>query len=447
MKITLEVFVSESKNLLKLSLPISISLLGSVLMGFVDNIMIGRVGYEYLAASSLANGIYYLIIIFGSGISYAVAPLVSIKLGEGKPEETPRILFCAIALGILISIALTLLIYFGADLIVYLNQEKVVEVEAIRYLKILSLGSVFFVLFYIMKQFVDGFKVTLPGMYITIAANFANAFLNYVLIYGKFGFPELKLEGAGWATNITRLLMTGAIVYYLVFKFSGIKIAKYKFFSSKNLTYLKKILKLGFGSSFQYFFEMGAFTIAGIMVGWLGARQLSAHQIVLNLATLTYMTVLGLSSASSIRVAHYYGEKNMSIARISGFCSVLLAIIFMSFSCLAFISFRNLIPAIYVDDEQTINIASNLLIIAGLFQIFDGAQAVGLGLLRGITEVKFPTFIAFFSYWVISLSTSYLLGIRLRWDVFGIWIGFLIGLAVSAISLNARFSIVTKNKY
>jgi len=440
----LKIICFEVWKIFELAYPISISNLSSILMGIIDNIMIGRVGYEYLAASSLANGIYYLIVIFGTGLSYAVAPLVSILNGANKTNKTEELLHSANFLAIIISIILTIAIYFGSDLIYFLGQEKKIEIEAIKYLKILSLGTPFFVLFMIQKQFVDGFHFTLPGMSISIIANAANVFLNYLLIYGKFGFPELKLEGAGWATNISRLIMLAMIMIYLSFYFNKIRVNYLSFVKSIKKEFFRKVLRLGVGSSFQYFFEMGAFTFAGIMIGWLGARQLSAHQIALNLATLTYMIVLGISSAGSIRIAKYYSSKKIYRARKAGLSALLLAICFMFLSCLAFIIFRSDIPKLYVDDNETIIIASKLFIIAGLFQIFDGAQATGLGLLRGMNDVKYPTLTTFFSYWIISLSASYFFGFILRYDVIGVWIGFLLGLIFSAASLNSRFLFLTK---
>ncbi len=215
-------------------------------------------------------------------------------------------------------------------------------------------------------------------------------------------------------------------------------------FKNINIPVIKKILSLGFPSGIQYFFEVGAFAFAVIMIGWLGTDQLAAHQIAINLASISFMVVLGLSTAGSIRVGNAVGEQNVKRIRQSGFTTILIAICFMAMSGLVFIAFRNSLPMLYIDDETVISIASSLLIIAALFQLSDGVQAVGIGILRGLTDVKIPTAITFIAYWVVGLPTGYFLGFNLGYDVQGVWIGLLAGLTTSAVLLTLRFNIKSK---
>jgi MATE family multidrug resistance protein len=221
--------------------------------------------------------------------------------------------------------------------------------------------------------------------------------------------------------------------YDVTFHFKGI-----------NFPVIKKILRLGLPSGFQYFFEVGAFSFAVIMIGWIGADELAAHQIAINLASISFMAILGISQASSIRVGNALGEKDIAKIRKVGFTAITLGAVIQSLSGIIFISFNHFLPQLYINDKTVISIASELLIIAALFQISDGTQGVGIGVLRGLTDVKGPTLITFIAYWVISLPVGYLLGFIFNLGVYGVWIGLLIGLTVSAVMLTLRFNYKSK---
>jgi len=277
-------------------------------------------------------------------------------------------------------------------------------------------------------------------MIIAILANLINAFANWVLIYGKLGFPALELDGAGWATFSSRVFMAVAIMTF-VMKNKLFKQYDVSFhFRNINLPIVKKILSLGLPSGTQYFFEVGAFSLAVVMVGWLGTKQLAAHQIAINLASISFMVVLGISVAGSIRVGNAVGMKNITETRRAGFTASFLGASVMFCAGLIFILFRNYLPTLYVGDAVVISYASSLLIIAALFQLSDGVQAVGIGILRGLTDVKIPTAITFIAYWIVGLPVGYLLGFTLELGVQGVWIGLLLGLTTSAILLTLRFN-------
>jgi MATE family multidrug resistance protein len=217
-------------------------------------------------------------------------------------------------------------------------------------------------------------------------------------------------------------------------------------FKNINIPVIKKILSLGLPSGFQYFFEVGAFSFAVIMVGWLGTKPLAAHQIAINLASISFMIVLGISAAGGIRVGNAVGQKNIPETRKAGFTSLLLSAAVMTASGITFVILRRFLPSLYINDKTVISIASSLLIIAALFQISDGLQAVGIGILRGLTDVKIPTLITFTAYWIIGLPIAYFLGFTLHIGVQGVWIGLLTGLTASAVMLTLRFNKRSKNK-
>ena len=312
-------------------------------------------------------------------------------------------------------------------------------------MKIIGLSSIPLMLFQSYKQFIEGLSVMRPAMVITLLANIINALANWVLIFGKFGFPALALNGAGWATFSSRVFMAIVMMGFVMNKefFKQFDVSFH--FKSINWKVIKKILSLGLPSGFQYFFEVGAFSFAVVMVGWLGPKPQAAHQIAINLASISFMAVLGISVAGSIRVGIAVGQRDIQETRRAGFTASFLGASVMLFSGLIFIFFRNFLPSLYINDENVISIASSLLVIAALFQLSDGLQAVGIGILRGLMDVKIPTAITFIAYWVVGLPVGYLLGFTFNLGVQGVWIGLLSGLTTSAILLTLRFNSRSKH--
>lgn len=425
---------------LHLAYPVIIGQLGIIMMGVVDSLMVGKLGAAPLAAASLGNGMAFIIMIIGIGVSYAVTPLVAIAVGAAKMEDCGVYFRQSLLVNSVLSIVIATIIYFAADLVHCLDQPEEVQIKATSYMKILGLSAVPLLLFQSYKQFIEGLSVMRPAMIITLIANLVNAFANWLLIFGNWGFPALELDGAGWATFASRFFMALALMGFVMnnkfFKRYDVSFH----YKSINWPVIKKILSLGLPSGFQYFFEVGAFAFAVVMVGWLGTAQLAAHQIALNLASISFMAVLGISVAGSIRVGNAVGMRDITETRRAGFTASLLGASIMFFAGIIFILGRNYLPTLYVNDQEVISYASSLLIIAALFQLSDGTQAVGIGILRGLTDVKIPTVITFIAYWIVGLPVGYILGFTLELGVQGVWIGLLLGLTTSAILLTLRFN-------
>ena len=434
------------KNTAQLSYPVIIGQAGIIMMGVVDNLLVGGLGAPALAAASIANGLFIVIFILGIGICSAVTPLVAISVGAQKQQNCGTIFTNGHIVNIVISTILMLITYFAADFFSVLHLPVQVVKLAAPYTKILSLSMIPVLIFQTNKQFIEGLSVMRPGMIISIVANIINGLVGWTLIYGKFGMPAWGLNGAGVATFCSRLFMALTISLYIYYsaRFRDLNLSM----SIKNINFLiiKKVLALGIPSAIQYFFETGAFTFAAIMVGWLGTDQLAAHQIGLNLASISFMCTLGISTAGSIRVSNGVGKKDITETRRAGFTAILLGEALMACFGIIFIVFRNNLPAFYIKDPAVISIASSLLIIAALFQIFDGTQAVGIGILRGLTDVKIPTLVTFIAYWVIGLPVGYILGFHFKLGVQGIWIGLMFGLITSAVLLTLRFNHKSKQK-
>ena len=428
------------KSTMTLAYPVIIGQLGFITMGVVDSIMVGKLGATPLAAASLANGLFIFILIIGLGISFAITPLVAISVGAEKHSECGIIFRQSLIVDMLFGLILMVLVFIFSDFLKYLNQPNEVVRLAKSYMNILGFSILPVMLFQTYKQFIEGLSFTRPAMVFAILANIVNWFINWLLIYGNLGFPSLGLDGAGWGTFFSRLFMGVGLMWFVMSseKFSDFDVT----FHFKKIDYkiIRKILSLGLPSAFQYIFEVGAFSFAAVMIGWLGTQQLAAHQIAINLASISFMCALGVSAAGGIRVGNAVGKNDVKEIRRAGFSAIILGQLIMGSFGIIFIVFRNFLPSLYISDPSVISTASVLLIIASLFQIADGTQAVGIGILRGLTDVKGPTLITFIAYWVLGLPIAYVLGFKYDMSVEGVWIGLLIGLTASATMLTLRFN-------
>lgn len=426
-----------------LAYPVMLSQLGQVMVGVVDNVMVGRLGAETLAAASLANSIFFLILMFGIGISMAITPLVAVADGERKKGQIAQLFNHGFVINFVTGLILFVVVLGLSPGINYLGQPEEVVVLAIPYLLIITMSLVPFMYFQTYKQFVEGLSQTRQAMVITLICNLLNIFLNWVLIYGKLGFPELGLNGAGWATLISRVLM-GVIIH--VYVTGSMRYKAYKTplnLKAIRMSLVKRMLKIGVPTGFQFVFEVGAFSTAAIMMGWIGVNALAAHQIAINLASVSYMMASGLSAAAMVRVGNQLGRRDIRTLREVGFSIFGMVAIFMSFFAVLFVLLRNYLPLIYLDDLGVVNTAASLLIIAGIFQLSDGLQVVGLGALRGLSDLKVPTLVTLIAYWVVGLPLGYFLGFVLEMREIGVWIGLLTGLTATAILLLYRFNRLT----
>jgi len=425
---------------IKLAYPVIIGQLGIIMMGVVDSIMVGRLGAVSLAAASLGNSLIFIILIIGIGSSIVVSPLIAILVGAKRYDECGVYFKQSLLVNILMSCIMIAIILIGINFIYLLNQPDEIIELAKTYMIIVGLSALPLMIYQTYKQFIEGLSVMKPAMVISLTANIINAFANWVLIFGKLGFPELGIAGAAWATFASRVFMALTMMFYVMINKRFKRYDVNFHFRGLDFKVIKKIISLGLPSGFQYFFEVGAFSFAVIMIGWIGANELAAHQIAINLASISFMAVLGISQAASIRVGNAMGEQSVYKIRKAGFTGIFLGASTMFLAGISFILLNHFLPTLYITDKNVIEIASRLIIIAALFQLSDGTQAVGIGVLRGLTDVKGPTVITFVAYWVISLPIAYLLAFNFKLGVDGVWYGLLIGLTASAIMLTARFN-------
>lgn len=434
------------KETLSLAYPVAIGQLGYVLMHIVDSIMVGRLGADALAAVSLGSSLCFVIMVFGIGISIALSPLVAFAIGKQDRNDAELLLHQSVYVNTITGFLLIGVNLLLVEMIPLFGQEPAVEHQAMAYGRALAFSLLPIMLFQSYKQFLEGLQIMRPAMVITIVANGVNAVVNYWLIFGGLGVPAFGVVGAGLATFVSRTFMFLALVGFI----SRSNLAhEYRFnpFPVKwHIESVKKLLRIGIPSGMQYFFEVGAFTVAAVMVGWFGAVPLAAHQVAISISGLTYMITAGVAAASSVRVGHYLGAGELADTRKAGYAAIVIAALFMVGCGILFVLFHPVIPYLYISDAEVIRVASMLLLIAAVYQIFDGTQAVGLGILRGIGDVKVPTAIAFTAYWIIALPSAYLMGMIIGMGVAGIWFGLSVGLAFSAVMLNLRFHILMTKK-
>ncbi|MFA6262302.1 MAG: MATE family efflux transporter [Bacteroidia bacterium] len=424
--------------ILRLSYPIIIGQIGIVLMGVADIVMIGRLDATNLAAAGLANSVFFFVTILGIGTLTAISPLVAKSRGGGHTNEVALFFRQGIWASLILSFFICLLLYMFTLNLHWLGQDEEVTELTKPYLHILNAGTVFMLLFMAAKQFSDGLSYTKPAAVITIAGLLLNVLLNWILIFGKLGFPAYGLNGAGYATSITRLLMAVVMIAFVLRN-----PIYHQFLHVKerigNLQLLKLIFKVGVPSGFQYFFEVGAFAFAAVMIGWFGKNQLAAHQIAINLASVTYMVATGLSVGGSIVVGDAWGRKNKKDMMFSGRAALIMSVLFMAATAIVFALANRMLVYFYTPDPMVSDLAANLLLIAALFQLSDGVQCVSLGILRGLADTRIPTLITIIAYWVVGIPAGWWMASALGWELYGIWFGLSLGLTFSAIFLSIRF--------
>jgi MATE family multidrug resistance protein len=436
------VYLNEAKQNLKLALPIMAGQLGQVLVNFADNIMVGRLGSTALAGISVGNSIFMLFMIVGIGLSFGLPPLIAQADGSKDYSMVGRYFRHSLLINLAFALICIILLEIVIHNIDILGQPANVIVLTKPYLQISAFSLLPFMVFLSLRGLSDGFSKTSYAMAAIIVGNVVNVILNYLLIYGKFGFPALGLEGAAWGSFIARVSMLVTIIL-LVYKNDALwhfVVSGYKTKLKSNLA--KKILSLAIPSSLQMFFEASAFSIAALIMGRVGEKELAAHQISLSLASMTFLIATGLAMSATIRVGNQFGLKSMTGIKLSGRVSIGLVVLFMSLTAIVFMLGRFVLPTIYINDNAVIEYAAYLLIFAAIFQIPDGIQVTAIGILRGMQDVKIPTLITFLAYWVIGLPISYFTALRLGWGAGGVWLGLLLGLSVSAGLLLFRF--VTK---
>lgn len=425
------------KNL-NLAFPVVLSQIGQVTVSLADNMMVGHVGTVELAAAAFSINIFHIGMLLGIGITMGLTPLVGNVYSQKKEQEVGEYLKNGLLLHIATTLLIAVIMYGVSFFLDQMGQPAAIIGKAKPYY-LLQVASLFPVLiFYSFKQFLEGVGNTKIAMYITLTSNILNILLNYILIYGKLGFPTLGLNGAGIATLIARLIMPFILIPFIIKNRQFKREFQIAYHAKLNFKKIKEVFAVGFPIGLQIIVEVSTFSFGAIMMGWISKEALAAHQVAIGMASFTYMISLGIGAGTTIQVSHARGLRDQLQLRRNVYASFHLVVLFMSIMGVLFVLFRNYLPFLFTDDSAVVLVASNLLIVAALFQIFDGVQVVLLASLRGLSDVKHPMFMAFVSYMVLGLPISYLFGIVLDFGATGVWLGFLSGLAFAAVLFSFR---------
>ena len=442
------------KRNLKLAFPVMLTQFGAALVGLADSIMVGHYGTTDLAAVSFSNALFFTVMVFAMGALMGITPLVGhvhgrmeklLKEGTSddeiahKHEQITSLLTNGLVFTALMSVLSLAILAPCIGVLDLFGQEPEVTACARPYYILIVLSIVPFLLFTFSKQFLEGLGNTTIAMLITIGCNLLNILLNWVLIFGHWGFEAMGAEGAGWATLIARCLMPVCFFIAMVSK------TEWRRYIASMRRYLitrrevENLITIGFPIGLQSFAEAFLFTASFVIIGWINKEALAAHHIANQMADLTFMLALGIGSATTIRVSHQLGKGDLQAVKMASRASVHLCLLMNTIGAAIMIFGRNTIPYIFTSDPEVIPIASTLLVIAGTFQYADGLQCIGAAMLRGIQDVRVPMRIAMFAYIGVALPLGLALTFPMGLGAKGMWIAFVIALAIPAVLFHVRF--------
>ncbi|HLY99811.1 MAG TPA: MATE family efflux transporter [Candidatus Angelobacter sp.] len=422
----------EFRPMLRLAVPLALSEVGWISMGFVDTVMVGRLPYSATAigAVSLGTTLFYTIALFGSSIMLGLDTIVSQAFGAKKLEECHRALWNALYFSLVLSPLLMLCVLSWLPFLAHFGLEAALVEQTIPFIRTLVWSTLPLVLYFVLRRYLQAMGLVSPVVFALISANLINLLGNWTFVYGHLGFPALGVAGSGWATCGARiymvLVLAIAVVYYNHKNRSGL------WQSSRRLdvSRIRILLRLGLPAASQMLLEIGGFTMATFLIGKLGSLQLAGHQIALNVASLTYMVPLGIGSAAAIRVGHSIGARDFRAAARAGWVAILLGAVFMSCCGLLLFLFAPYIARVYSPQPAVIHTGARLLLVAAVFQLFDGLQVVATGALRGAGNTRTPMLANLIGYWMIGLPLGALLCFRLKLGATGMWIGLCLALII-----------------
>ena len=424
-----------------LAYPVVLSQLGHILVGVTDSVLVGQLGKLPLDAVGMGVSTTSLLLVLGLGISMGAVPRVAAANGRSDHPALGRLLVGTVWLNALVGVLLAALSQLLPWALPHLGQSAAVVALAAPWVRVVGLSLLPLMVFQGFREWAEGLGLTRQAMQLSIAANVLNALLCYALIFGHFGAPRLGLMGSAWATLISRLGMALLMAQFVLRsrELRPKRPAAAGAWLRPGGAELRGQLALGLPIGVQMMLEVGAFSASFLMIGWLGTTPQAAHQIAINVASVTYMAGTGIAAAATIRVGNLRGSGDWAGARQAGFAAYWLAFGFMSAMGLLLLGLRHVVPGFYNSDPAVLAQAATLLAIAAAFQVSDGLQVVGLGALRGLEDVKIPSVVALLAYWALALPLGYGLGFGLKLGAPGVWLGLLTGLTVVAGVLLRRF--------
>ncbi|MGN1375525.1 MAG: MATE family efflux transporter [Prevotella sp.] len=430
-------------RLLSLGIPVVVGQIGNIVLGFADTLMIGRYGMKELAAAGFVNNLIVLVIVFALGFSYGLTPVVGQMFGRGEYARIGGALRGGLVSNTFIAV---LLIFVSTAIYVYLPymgqpHELLSLMRPYLMLQIISLPFICWINAF--KQFYDAIGHTRMPMIVLILGNFFNIVGNYMLIYGHCGMPELGLVGAGVSTLLSRILM---LLFFMLAFMSLHKYGNYRkgFFAGRTeYALFNRLNALGWPLAMQMGMETAAFSLTAVFVGWIGTRALAAHQVAITISQLFFMVYYGMAAAVAVRISHFFGQKDIPAVRLTAKAGFHIILVVACVISVPIFIFRNQLGLIFTDDTEVCRLVAIIVIPLIIYQFGDGLQCTYSNAMRGISQVKPLVWIAFISYFVVSLPLSWLLGIYCGYGLVGIWSAFPVSLMCAGILYFIMFKRLT----
>lgn len=444
MLMNLKSYIPFYKRNLSLAVPVMITQAGQMVVQFADNIMVGQLGTSQFAGVGFANALFAIGMVFCTCFTQGVIPFIGQNFGRGEHKKVAQYFCNGMVLDIIMCAILVAIMMGVVPLMDHMGQDPQILGYAKEYYRIMVYSLVPFVIFFVIRALTEGVGNTKYTMYITVFSNALNILLNWVLIFGHFGFEAYGVKGAAYATFISRaaMLLIGIIIL--------LRGKLYKRYlpdirlSAIDGKQIIEVLKTSLPIAFQGLVEVTTFSLAGIMVGWFGQEAMAAHQASQTIITFSFMVAQGVGVAATIRVSHQFGERRFADARKAGFAATHISLALMITAGISFLIFNDVIPMIFTTDPPVLEIAAKLLYVAAAFQIFDAVQLSALASLRALADVRWPLITSIISYYVIGLPFAYVAGTVWNWGPVGVWIGLLLGLMLAAILFLYRFNKLTR---
>ncbi|WP_225894227.1 MATE family efflux transporter [Atlanticothrix silvestris] len=446
---------SEVKKCLVLAIPLVAAQLAQSATAFVDTVMMGWLGSQTIASGGLGAVIFSFCLLIVAGIVSAVSPLAAQAYGAGNKEKVGTIVRLGLGISLVLGIPITLLLYNGGTLLLLLGQDANTVALTEIYLRAIALGFIPGLGFAVLKSFLSALLQPQLVMVTVVLGTLFNITANYVLMFGKLGFPELGLAGIGWASTLSIWSMFIALTVYIYnqphFVVYGIfRPSPHEAFSLEHRRIISEIFQVGLPIGGLIAVEAGLFTVVTFLIGQLGTNALAAHQIALQTISMSFQIALGVSLAITVRVGQLVGQNDLLATRMAGYVGIAIAALSMGAIGITFWLVPKSIISLYIDisdpnNADVVVLAVKLLGVAAIFQIVDGVQVTAAGALRGLKDTRIPMLIGIFAYWCVGLFTGYTFGISSGSGAIGLWWGLAIGLAIAAIIMTWRFRNKTTN--
>lgn len=436
-------WLKESRATFVLGLPIMAGLVGQMMMGVADTVMVGRVGTLPLAAVSLGFHLSHLLMVTGFGVITGITVFTAKAFGAAQRKQAGEALRHGLWLSLVTGGGATLTLALVRDHLTLIGQPEEVVREASSYLLLIAWSLLPMMLSQSVKQFSEALERPWKPMLIYTAGVLLNILLNWVFIYGHWGVSAMGVTGAGLATLIARTALLVGILVLLGVDGTLKSWSPAQWFAPLSGVQIRRLLVFGAPVALLHFFEVGAFAVAGIMTGWIGAQAMAANQIAITCAATSFMFALGFANAVGIRVGHAWGRSDWAQLRRVGLNGMGCTAVVMGSFGVTFLLFRHSITGLFSPDADVVLLASSLLFVAAFFQLFDGQQVVAIFALRGMEDVRVPATVGVLAHWCLAIPVGYLLGFPFGLGAMGIWIGLALGLATLAISLGWRFHKLT----